>query len=523
MLVNLELNVMRTLTRIDALGTHYYRWNVPPADGYLGGEQGTLATAPLIHTYSPQFESVSPLLALKREDSPIQKKKDSYSTQIFLTVQPLSASFFQDEGGSFRPTVKPHYAIATKNGRGNIYNHPCKTLMVDVTGNVVIDPFIPLQVHVHDGLLSPDVSIALLKEKLKSAFKEKISQYYISYVVDEKNKQILVTQHCLLNEVDHAALRGVLEAMTSPNLDDLVQSRTPIQEALRRFHDPITKQDPAIKAVFAHSVVFLGRLSPTPLSGTIPSIPLTPSAPISVVVPSSPPVSPSASLSTDSKTGPSSVINSDSHRCSDKDNPAVAAQIVPNRTPQDSTPQDSTPQDSTPQKGVVIRPFVVLSFKKAIEQLEQLEDVLHKKYGHNERKKSIIEHTRTLIDKLAQALRQYELPDLQTAGDMALLMRDSQKAVDDVKNEFNTHRDGQIGQFFGRVIEACRRFFERLFSSTEHLQIIMTRQNKESTFFGTKERLTQSAQALYRFQIEMEAAFETIDTDSHLGVRQHGA
>lgn len=248
---------------VDALGAKYYRLNIVSAQNYLGGEAGSIAAAPLIHTYSPCLASVSPKLALRKDCPAIKIGQESYSIKRFLTVQCLDASFIADEGAGFSPTVKPHYAIVPVNAAvGCVYRAGCKTLIINAQDHKVIENR-PLQVIIHDGLVSPRVSLASLACELVSAQHEKASKFYTSYVVDEENKQILVTQHCLLNEAEHEALCSTLDLMTSPTLEDLIAALTPITGALNGFNQPY---DPAQADDFAINRVFR-LVSPTLAGG----------------------------------------------------------------------------------------------------------------------------------------------------------------------------------------------------------------------------------------------------------------
>ncbi len=105
--------------------------------------------------------------------------------------------------------MKPHYAITPVNGPGTVYRQDCKTLITDNLGDVIENSALP--VHVHDGLLSPAVSIENLKQQLLLAQGKAQSKFYTSYVVDEVNKHVLVTQHCLLNEQEHMLLCQTIE------------------------------------------------------------------------------------------------------------------------------------------------------------------------------------------------------------------------------------------------------------------------------------------------------------------------
>lgn len=238
---------MTNLTKINVFDANYYRLNVESARDYRGAELGTIATSPLIHTYNASFESTSPRLTLRQDALAIQVDHKNYQVKRFLAVQCLNGSFINDEEGNFRPTVKPHYAISPVNGSGTIYNEQCKTLLTDGDGILVYNNALP--VHVHDGLLSPAATIQPLNKQLIHAQKKNQSKFYISYVVDDKNCQILVTQHCLLNEGDHLLLCKTLDSMSLPTLEKLCAAETSIKDALARFKQTVTRNDISIQTV----------------------------------------------------------------------------------------------------------------------------------------------------------------------------------------------------------------------------------------------------------------------------------
>lgn len=70
-----------------------------------------------------------------------------------------------------------------------------------------------------------------------------------------------------------------------------------------------------------------------------------------------------------------------------------------------------------------------------------------------------------------------------------------------------------MGQFFGAIVEVSNNFGARLFLSNEDYLTKTTIQKNGCIFFNTNSRLTNSAKALNRFNIDMDRAFQTIDTD----------
>ena len=265
-----EFDLMPNLTKNNIFGANYYRLNVLSATGYRGGEFGQFSAAPLIHTYSSRMESASPRLAIRQDGDNIIIRNKQYQVKQFLTVQCLNNSLVTDEAGNFRPTVKPHYAIAPVNGIGTIFSRHCNTLLTDADGVVVQNRALP--VHAHDGLLSPPQTIDPLKQQLIASQQEEESKFYISYVVDEVNNQILVTQHCLLNEIDHTLLCQTLDDVVSPTLEGLIEANTSISRALERFRSQVTAESSPVQAVMSyHSPSVLPVATPLSSSPTTAS------------------------------------------------------------------------------------------------------------------------------------------------------------------------------------------------------------------------------------------------------------
>lgn len=160
-----------------------------------------------------------------------------YQVERYLAVQCLDESFVTDEEGNFRPTIKPHYAIAPINGAGTIYEAKCKTLIKTESGFLET---ISLPVNVHDNLVSPPTMIEALKEQLLQGQENRQSCFYTSYVLDEKNAKILVTQHALLNVQAHDQLCRELDAMETPTVETLAGLETAIAQELQDFLQPLS-------------------------------------------------------------------------------------------------------------------------------------------------------------------------------------------------------------------------------------------------------------------------------------------
>lgn len=232
---------MRKLNQIDRFGALYFRWNVAATQGYRGGESNTIAQAPLIHTYSTTMETLSSRLVLRQIEPAITMNNHPFRVSRFLTVQPMTPSFFKDEDGAFRPSVKPHYAISGQNGAGTIYDENCPIALY--TKDALI--FSGKQnVHIHDTLCSPASVIPGLGDQLINAHRQGRDAHFTSYVIDNVHQHIVITEHALLSEKSHQALIDALERMPEPNIETLVAlENNPISEALTRFDSPNWQMD----------------------------------------------------------------------------------------------------------------------------------------------------------------------------------------------------------------------------------------------------------------------------------------
>ncbi len=233
---------MPLLKKSSALGIDIYRLGVGVVKGYSGSEYGSISAAPLIHTYSPSFLTVSSRLALGRQAQGILLNGEYYAVRRFVTVQCLNDDFFSDDGhpkinpdGNFLPSVKPHYAIEAQNGKGNKYKKSCPSLLLE--GDDDLNSQL-LPVHVHDKRVSPPAHIKALGLRLETAQKAEETLILTSYVLDPVKKQILITSHCLLNESDYAALFSLLDATKNPSHKTLLQSETAIRDTVRSLYAP---------------------------------------------------------------------------------------------------------------------------------------------------------------------------------------------------------------------------------------------------------------------------------------------
>jgi len=230
---------MKPLKITDGLGVRFYRYDVEATTGYNNGENGTIAAAPLIHTYSPQPGAVYSRLALKKNQSPIFINKTEYQVSRFLTTQTLNNELLKDND-QFSPSVKPHYALTPVNGKGEKYIQSCKIMLFEGK-NVLFHG--NQTVFVHDGRLSPCVEISVLKNKLKYAHEKEEHLLLTSYVIDTKNKNILITAHCLLNQKTHDEFFSTIDQIENPNIEELLQIESPIKEVLQEFDTIDTESD----------------------------------------------------------------------------------------------------------------------------------------------------------------------------------------------------------------------------------------------------------------------------------------
>lgn len=239
---------MPNLTWVDALGSRYYRSNVESVKKYINAELGLIAAAPLIHTYSPTLSTISALLAVSRDAPTVEVNRHRYKVKRFLTVQSLDASFYEDEDNNlFRPTIKPHYALAKTNRPHNVYDVNCQVAVLNAEGIVIYNN--TQNVHAHHGLVSPALTIDPLKQMLLGERESNKSLFFTSYVIDKVNNQVLITQHCLLKENEHTQLRNTLEEIAKPTLEALAAKDTAISCALTQFNEACFEAKSSIERI----------------------------------------------------------------------------------------------------------------------------------------------------------------------------------------------------------------------------------------------------------------------------------
>ena len=150
----------------------------------------------------------------------------------------------------------------------------------------------------------------------------------------------------------------------------------------------------------------------------------------------------------------------------------------------------------------VINQQLIANFTEALEKLRSLQASLVARYGKNTSKQYIIVANARLIDVLSNALSKYTLD-----GNHVEFKKACQDAItDEVKNQFNTHRDAYVTQFFAAIAQAFGNLWNVLFASAESKQ---TRAGLAG-FFNSNSRPTRSADELYTFNRDLEKAFGLI-------------
>ena len=254
------------LIAVELFAARFYRYDVEATTGYGCGEKKTIAAAPLIHSYSPQLVTASTRLALKKNQASIIINNEEYKVIRYLTTQELNDDLLFDEDNNFTPTVKPHYAIAPANGPGMIYSKSCKVLLNIGDTNIFNDR---QSVLVHDGRLSPMEIIPDLAELVTNAVQKQEDLFLTSYVIDDLNKQVLITEHCLLNQQNYHDLFSILDKMEQPTIESLLTIQNPIHDIVQHFDSIDTHSDLLFLSELSKIVALELRIAPgiTSVSG----------------------------------------------------------------------------------------------------------------------------------------------------------------------------------------------------------------------------------------------------------------
>jgi hypothetical protein len=229
--------ILRITNKFDL---NFYTSGVGFVYGYGNDGPGDIPAVPIIHTYSPGNVEFIRFALKKTEKSPYVLGRVPYKVQRSLSAQLLDGAFFNDLGGDFCVTVKPHYAIAPMNVSGYVYNKACQTL-ISCDGKFLHNK--RMVVSAHDGRVSPKEHIDALGDLIEQAFQRNESIFITSYVVDEVHKSIFITQHCLLNRSSYDALFKALEGMQNPTLEKLMEQDLSITSELKKFNDVLLTKE----------------------------------------------------------------------------------------------------------------------------------------------------------------------------------------------------------------------------------------------------------------------------------------
>lgn len=249
---------MKPIDTVDLMGCRFYRLNVESTLGYINGESGAIAAAPLIHTYNPTALVIYSRFALKKVEDDLYVGQKKFQVTRFLTVQALNLSLLTDEDGVCSFGVKPHYALAPSNNSGSTYSSFCATL---VKNQDQILYFGNSKVDVHDGLVSPKINMHQIQSILQQSFRIEKSIDLISYVVDPINQQILITHHCLVTDKDYGQLFDYLDSLTTPALEHVLDnSALAIHKATHQFNESLATKIQDLAKLFPAQ-----RIATTPL------------------------------------------------------------------------------------------------------------------------------------------------------------------------------------------------------------------------------------------------------------------
>jgi hypothetical protein len=233
--------------------TYYFHPQFQATTIPLQGFEGfPVAAAPLIHAYA-----VNPLncsrLVLNQEFPPILINGQEYRVKVFLSVQKINRDFLEElDGRQFSPTVKPHYVFKVKaNG---VFSEKCPTAIYVGDENICQGKEKNQQVIAHDGTLSPPLLVNRLKGAIEAAVHVNQDLFASSYVVSRKQKEVLITSHCLLSDASHDALFEILDASEGLTLDDISNRESPIQKQLQDFQTGEAVQSERIESLVSKKV-----------------------------------------------------------------------------------------------------------------------------------------------------------------------------------------------------------------------------------------------------------------------------
>ena len=171
--------------------------------------------APFIHAYNDFEMALYPRIVLAREFC-----DQKYTIRRFLVVQPLEEAI-----QGTHVAIKPHRAISLNNGRAFSCALECQILVYNDNERVCSEN---QSVHTHGGTLSPGVESTGLVDSIRNKATDVL---ITSYVTDNTNQQIIITEHCLLT-IDHLSQFDRLQA---PTTADLTGINRVLDTGLERF------------------------------------------------------------------------------------------------------------------------------------------------------------------------------------------------------------------------------------------------------------------------------------------------
>ena len=208
---------MPKLKKYEVLGADVYvTENMPLTRGYA---QNTYA-APFIHAYNNFELALFTPMVLERG----QPDYMEYKVRRFLVVQDLhQATTGKDV------TIKPHRAISLDNTLVSVYNYICG---ISLYLNEKLIYLGKQSVYIHAQTLSPQVEAQGVAQAILDLSSDVLTT---SYVIDVHNKQILITEHCLLLPANMDCISKRLEEEPEPSTEMLMGINPALSAGLDRF------------------------------------------------------------------------------------------------------------------------------------------------------------------------------------------------------------------------------------------------------------------------------------------------
>ncbi len=246
------------------INEHCYLFNV---EGIVNYSQTTkqgrtflyYPAVPIVNVYDspPPFVRLGarrPVIDVTMSINQIGGTKVNYKIVKFLSVQSQNefmVLFLSEAEGLIGDRdvnsihVKPHFGIERDGLRGledkrekkkhdTVYKNDCRILVFH-DKDILTDT---VTVKVHGGKASPPREMPGLRELFKKHAGEDL--HFTSCVVDDKNQQVLITEHCILVDESYTRLLNHLDIQQVTDrstLNDLLSSLSanPIQDALEKF------------------------------------------------------------------------------------------------------------------------------------------------------------------------------------------------------------------------------------------------------------------------------------------------